>query len=437
MVKISFLGSCREVGRSAILVEAKSGAKVLLDYGVRFSEEERLPQPSDLSGLEAVALTHCHVDHSGGLPSLYRNGQIPFFTNPITARITDVLLKDMMRISSYNYPFGMKEIHKLMSNSYYLPNSTKHRINDDFSITFYDAGHIPGSVSIMLEVDKKRILYTGDINTIPTRLVESANPNSLPDIDALILESTYALREHPDRKNLEVDFVKNVMNVVDNGGTTLVPAFGVARSQEALVILKKHHYRGRIVIDGMAREIAKIYKEYPESIKNINSYRKSLRNAHFISQRRSRRDRARAKKHSGVIIAPSGMLKGGTAISYAKTFLRDPNSAIYLVGYQVEGSPGRQLIEEGVFDYVERSRHHNNVNELHIEAKCDLEYFDFSSHADGPHLESYVENLNFRNSSNSVFCVHGDNKSTTSLARTLTKKSYNSVAPETGESYIV
>lgn len=433
MVKISFLGSCREIGRSGILIESKNGAKCILDYGIGFNNGDRLPLETDFENLKAIALTHCHIDHSGALPFIYKKYRVPFFTNPISLAIVEVLIRDMIKISNYPYPYGFRELDILRESAYFLKNKNRHRIDDNFFITLFDAGHIPGSVSIFIEVDNKRILYSGDINTQMTNLINPANYMDVPPLDALIIESTYALREHPPRKLLEEKFVEKVSEVIENGGKVLIPAFGVARSQEALLILEKYNYVGKIFMDGLARKISNIYLEYPEYIKNIKAFRKALKKTQFISKKK---DRLLVKKSNGVIISPSGMLKGGAAIDYIETILNDPVSAIYLVGYQVEGSPGRGLIDNGVFEFKEKRKKKNNFKNLQIEAKCDYDHFDFSSHADSLHLYDYIESLKFRNKSNNdVFCIHGDRKSTTTLASELVKKGYSSVAPEIGEIY--
>ncbi|MHA2473339.1 MAG: MBL fold metallo-hydrolase [Promethearchaeota archaeon] len=433
MVKISFLGSCREIGRSGLLIESKSGTQCILDYGIGFNGEERLPYEPEIKSLKAIALTHCHIDHSGALPFLYKSRRVPFFTNPVTLAVTEVLIRDMIKISNYPYPFGYRELDYLKSKTYFLKNQIRQKIDDNFFITFIDAGHIPGSVSILLEVDNKSILYTGDINTQNTNLIDPADPSDVPELDALIVESTYALREHPIRGQLEEDFMEKVINITESGGKVLIPAFGVARSQEALLILEKYGYNGKVFIDGLARKICTLYLENPDSIKDFKLYRRAVKKAQFVTRANTR---ATVKKSSGVIISPSGMLKGGAALEYIEAVLPDPSSAIYLVGYQVEGTPGRNLLDEGIFEYHESKRNRRNAMNLRIEAQSDYDYFDFSSHADKEHIYNYIEDLNFKEDSNKdIYCIHGDSKSTTTLARELVKKDYNSVAPETGETY--
>jgi len=432
LTKISFLGACREVGRSAVLIESNNGAQCILDYGVRFTEEDRLPSNGDINNLKAIALSHCHIDHSGGLPLLFKNNDVPLFTNPLTLRISEILLEDMIRISNFPYPFGYRELKKTRQNAFFLKNKVRQKIDEDFYITFFNAGHIPGSVSILVEVDNKRILYTGDINNQETNLVSSANSHELPEIDVLITESTYSLREHPLRENLEKSFIDDTLNIIENGGNVLVPAFGVARSQEILLILEKYNFKSDIFIDGLARKILTEYSQFPDSFKDFSRYKSAVRKAQLVSREWRKKLKKRAR---GLIISPSGMLKGGAAIEYIPSFLSDPSSAVFLVGYQVEGTPGRKLIDERIFEFKEDKKRRYQSYDLLIKAKCEINYYDFSSHADKIHLNNYINNLTFRDESKFIFCVHGDEKSTTSFAHDLSKRDFNSVAPETGESY--
>jgi len=429
MPVIKFLGGAREVGRSALLIESNNKEKIMLDYGVRFKEEDRLPDNADLNNLKAVALTHCHVDHSGALPYLYKNSPLPFYTNPLSLRITDILLKDMIKITRYPYPFGLKELDKLRQNAKFLKIGIRQKISNDFHITFYDAGHIPGSVSILIEVDGKKIFYTGDINSQTTNLINSARSSDIPEIDALITESTYALKEHPLREETERNIIDRIVNIIENEGNVLIPAFGVARSQELLLVLKKYDLKIPIYLDGLARKISMAYSEFPNAFKNFNVLKKAIKAAKFA---KSRSRMNILEKGKNIIISPSGMLKGGAAIDYVSKIVSDPASAIYLVGYQVEGTPGRKLLDEGIFEFAERGY----SKDTNIKAMCEVDYFDFSSHADRSHLFNYIKGIKF-NSSRYVFCVHGDEKSTTSLASNLNKENYNAAAPETGESYAI
>jgi putative mRNA 3-end processing factor len=429
MPVIKFLGGAREVGRSAILIESNNKEKIMLDYGVRFKEEDRLPDKTDLNNLKAVALTHCHVDHSGALPSLYINSNLPFYTNPITLRISEILLKDMIRISKYPYPFDFKELDKLRQSAQFLENGIRQKISNDFHITFYDAGHIPGSISILVEVNGKKIFYTGDINSQSTNLINPAKSSDIPEIDALITESTYALKDHPPREETERNFIDRIGNVIENDGNVLIPAFGVARSQEVLLVLNKFGLKIPIYLDGLARKISMTYSEFPNAFKDFGMLKKAIKNTKFA---KSRNRMNILEKGKNIIISPSGMLKGGAAIDYMSKIVKDPVSAVYLVGYQVEGTPGRKLLDEGIFEFEERGNSKNNISE----ALCEVEYFDFSSHADRSDLYGYIKEIKFNNS-RYVFCVHGDEKSSTSLASNLNKGNYNAIAPETGESYVI
>lgn len=434
MTKIQILGSAREVGRSGILVTSNNGTQCVLDYGIRFHGEERLPYKVNLDQLKAVALTHSHMDHSGALPYLYKEKNIPFYTNPISLRIAEILIRDTLRISSYNYPFSYRELDNLRKNAKFLQNGVRQKIDDNFYLTFLNAGHIPGSVSILVQVDGKSILYTGDINTQNTNLCESTMSQSFPPIDCLIIESTYALRNHTNRETLEKNFVEKTIDIISNGGRVLVPAFAVARSQEVLLILNKYNFREKIYIDGLARKISTKYLNHPKNIKNYKIYKKALNKAKYVSRRGERNS---IKKKSAVFIVSSGMLKGGAVMEYLSTILEDPFSAIYLVGYQVDESPGRKLLDTGIFEFNNGSYENQaNINKK-IEAECDYEYFDFSSHSDGTQLNKYVESMEFVNDSKEVFCIHGDEKSTTTFSSILASKGYNSVAPEIGEEYII
>ena len=199
-----------------------------------------------------------------------------------------------------------------------------------------------------------------------------------------------------------------------------------------MLILSKYNLKKNIYFDGLARKISTAYLEHPESLRDFNFFRKSLKNVEFASKK-YRGKISRANKN--IIISPSGMLKGGAAIEYIQSILNDSNSALYFVGYQVDGTPGRILLDEGVFEYKENNKRRRYFDDFSVKADCDIDYFDFSSHADRKHLHQYVDGLKFEPNNNFIFCVHGDEKSTTSFSHDLIKKGFNSVAPEIGEVY--
>ncbi|TFF90220.1 MAG: MBL fold metallo-hydrolase [Promethearchaeota archaeon] len=432
MVLVKFLGGAREVGRSAVLIESESGKSCLLDYGVRFKNENRLPVEADLGDLQAIALSHCHVDHSGALPYIYTKYEVPLLTNALTHQVSEILLRDLIKISRHSYPFGYKELDLLRRNTLFLENKVRHKIDDNFFITFYNAGHIPGSVSILVEVDDKRIFYTGDINTQETNLINGANPDEIPKIDCLITESTYALKDHPNRERLEKKFIENVVNVIEDNGKVLIPAFGVARSQEAFLMLKKYGFQGKIYLDGLSKKVSALYFDHPNSLKDFQSYKKAFSDSKFVTFKNRKQIR---NNSSYVMITPSGMIKGGAVLYYIKDMLEDPRSAIYMVGYQADDAPGNKLLEKGVFEYHDNRRSKKRVQDMQIEAKCNVDYFDFSSHADSSQLLAYVNKLHFRKNHNAIFCIHGDEKATTTFAKKLAQLDFNAVAPEAGETY--
>ena len=386
----------------------------------------------DLGDLKAIALSHCHIDHSGALPYIYTKFKVPLLTNALTHQVSEILLRDLIKVSRHSYPFGYRELDILRNNTLFLENNVRHKIEDNFFITFFNAGHIPGSVSILVEVDDKSIFYTGDINTQNTNLINGADPNEIPKIDCLIIESTYALKNHPNREELEKNFIENVVNITEDDGNVLIPAFGVARSQEILLMLKKYNFDGKIYLDGLSKKISATYFDHPNKLKDFQSYKTAFSNSKFVTFK----NRKQIRNNSNyVMITPSGMLKGGAALHYIKDILEDKHSAIYMVGYQAETTPGNLLLETGVFEYHDNRKPQNFSQDMQIKAECDVDYFDFSSHADSSQLVEYVEDLKFYNNHRAVFCIHGDEKATTTFAKKLAQRKFNAVAPEAGESY--
>ncbi len=364
-----------------------------------------------------VALSHAHLDHSGGLPLLFASGSVPVYMTAITRDLIRILLKDMIRLSNYFLPFEKEELDRLMRRSRIVNYREPIELKDGVTVTFHDAGHIPGSAAIQVETPHHDILYTGDINTIDTQMLKAARiPKNT--FDTLILESTYALTVHEDRQKIEEDFITAAEETIENGGTVLVPAFAVARAQEILCVLTKHRVDFPIYMDGMARDAARVFLRHPHFFRNFKLLKRALANTQWI---RSHRQREGLTRNPGLIVAPAGMLRGGTAAKYLGELMNNPKNAVLLVGYQVPGTPGRELLDNGQYDSGNGAKR----------VKARYQLFDFSSHAGQDQLLELGSS--FRNLEE-LYTVHGEAKACEYLATTLHKANgINAHVAETGQ----
>jgi putative mRNA 3-end processing factor len=287
------------------------------------------------------------------------------------------------------------------------------------TVTLLNAGHIPGSSQALVEAEGKRVVYTSDFNLKATRLVGSADCN-YGELDALIIESTYAKEDHPDREESEKQLVAACNEIVEDGGTVLIPAFGVGRSQEIMCMLAAHDFRHNVYVDGMALVAINVLEEHESALVDPQLFRSAVKKAEWV---KNWHDRRRAVKGPGVIISPAGMLKGGSAVFYMESVARGRKNGIILVSYQVEGSPGRVLIDEGKYMLHGRLQ---SVNAKVLK-------FDFSSHGGRSELFRCLESVDKRTK---VFAIHGDEDSCMVLADWANKQAgLESFVPKAGESY--
>ena len=415
-MKITILGSGKEVGRSGFLVTSDN-TNILLDYGVMLKKEPSFPihvRPKDIS---TVVLTHAHLDHSGYIPSLFlSNSNISVLgTNP-TFELSDLLIEDMLKISGFYLPFEYADLNNMMSHSKTLQYKERHLINN-MQITLYESGHIIGGSSILVESEGKRIFYTGDINTRGSKLLRSADLD-LPEIDILIIESTYSQTEQTPRDESEKNLVHFAYDVVERGGTLFIPAFSVERAQEIACVLKANNFKYRISMDGMALKANEIMLRNPSFLRDAEGFRKIISEIEWVKGWQRRKQLV---KEPGVIISPAGMLVGGTAIFYLQEIAKNPSNGIALVSYQGKGTPGRLLLEKGLVSYNGKTR----------KSLADVNHFEFSGHSSRTELFEIVDKIK---GNPRVLTVHGDDMSCTKFASEIKEKyGFDAIAPDNGQ----
>jgi len=379
MLRLKVLGGGRRVGKSALLVEG-SKTRFLMDYGVDISgSEPEFPLHVRPRDLDFVVITHAHLDHSGAAPLLYVSAKPKLYCTSLTLELSDVLIADFLKISKYYIPYEYGQVEEMRSGAAVVEfgDEVEER---GATLRFWNAGHIPGSLMVEVEVDGKTILYTGDFNTVDTRLLKGADLEPFERADIVVMEGTYALFDHPPREEVERAFVNDALEVLDSGGNVLVPAFAVGRAQEILCVLAKHGFKYPIYVDGMARRVNNLLLEDPSALRDPDFVRKALTSAIHVNDRR---DRERALEQPSLIVSPAAMLKGGASIHYVKELIEDPRNAIFFVSYVMRETPARKLLETGILE----------LETLKKRAAARIEWYDFSSHCGRRELLSVLERL--------------------------------------------
>ncbi len=418
-MQVGFLGGAREVGRIGISVKS-NGTQALLDYGVMFDHEPGFPMHVPPKEVDALILTHSHLDHSGALPVFYIGGKIPLYTNKLNLELTQLLIQDFIHLSGYYLPFEYLELKTMMRSNKHLDFGVEDKVGD-MRFQLLNAGHTPGSAQVLIEAEEKRLLYTSDFNITDSKLLTGATMD-YGDLDAVVIESTYANEDHAERSELEKRFVESTTEVVEKGGSVLVPAFGVGRSQEMACILAAHHFEYPVVLDGMAREASRIIMNYKEFLRDPKLFTNAMHSLDWVE---GWRDRRKALKSPSVIISTAGMLKGGPAAFYVSKIGKKANNAIFLVSYQIPGTPGRELLDKGICTIDGKVR----------KVKALYEHFDFSSHCGASQLKEALRKLGGKPK---VFVVHGDEGNCELFANwAKSELGLDAVAPKTGDTFEV
>jgi putative mRNA 3-end processing factor len=387
--------------------------ELLLDYGIKPTDPPAYP----LNGLrpKSLVISHGHLDHCGLAPNLM-DLEPEIYCTDLTARLSALLARDTLKIAEnkgHVIPYYIDEIQeferKVRTIGYREEIETS-----GYSACLYDAGHIPGSSSVYIEKDNHSLLYTGDINTLTTELQEGADTEH-PESDVLIIESTYFGKDHPPRKMLEEKFIESIKETIDNAGIALIAAFSIGRTQEMMLVLKKH--RLHAYVDGMGVDVFDIIKRKPECVRDMDKLEKAFASSNIVKPE----DREAIIKEPCIIVTSAGMLNGGPVLYYIRRLHDDPKSKLHLTGYQAEDTNGRRALERG---YIVDGRDTLRLN-------CGLEQFDFSAHCGDKELKEVVKKF-ADNGTETVFPVHGEN--TAGFAKWIKEElGVESKAPATGD----
>jgi putative mRNA 3-end processing factor len=415
---VKVLGAANEVGRSGFLVNC-NGTKLLLDYGVLFGKRGSPPEyplhvkPKDL---DAIIITHAHLDHSGNVPSLFVSGNTEVYATPPTFDLSELLIEDMLKISKDMQPFGLPELNNMMRNAKEIGYKEKVR-KGNATFELRETGHVIGGSSVLVESEKKKLFYTGDIKTHGSRMLREADLD-VGDIDMLIIESTYSQTEQTPRKESEKELIEFANEVMDRKGVLFIPSFSVERSQEMACILRSSNFKHPIIMDGMALKVNDIMFRYPDYLRDPQVFSDAINQAISV---RDHEKRKRLLEEPCVVISPAGMLVGGNATYYLQQLSFDHKNGIALVSYQGEGTPGKKLLETGKVT--------SRGKELNVAAE--VKQFQFSGHADRHELFEIIKKIK---GNPKVLTVHGDMESCEKFSQEITEQfGFDSYAPSVNE----
>ncbi|UOY09679.1 beta-CASP ribonuclease aCPSF1 [Methanonatronarchaeum sp. AMET6-2] len=448
-VRTTHLGGSREVGRSSILLSTPE-SRVLVDCGIKPGSDQNqtpylhIPEAYPISDIDAVVVTHAHLDHSGLIPLLYKYGYDgPVYCTAPTRDLMALLQLDYIDIAareSDRIPYNSKMVREATKHAILLEYGEVTDIAPDIRLTLHNAGHILGSSMAHFHIGEGlyNVTVTGDFNSGKSRLFDSAS-NNFPRVESLIMESTYggAQDNQPSRRKGEDKLVEIVNKTTRRGGKVLIPAFAVGRSQETMLVIEEHMRNGRmdkvpVYLDGMIWEATAIHTTYPEylneKIKNRIFHKEKNP---FLSDIFNRVDSNNMRQEvikgePCVILSTSGMLNGGPIIQYFKELAPDPKNNLTFVGYQAEGTLGRR-IQKG-WDEVPLSG--GNERTESVKVRLDVDSIEgFSGHSDRQQLIEFIRSM--KSKPEKVLTVHGDEEKCIDLASTLYKKFHmDTLAPK-------
>ncbi|MFW6051177.1 MAG: MBL fold metallo-hydrolase RNA specificity domain-containing protein [Myxococcota bacterium] len=463
-MKIEFLGAAREVTGSMHLVRSP-GATVLLECGLfqgrrqeSFHRNRHLAAP--VRQLDAVVLSHAHIDHSGALPLLYRSGyRGPVFATPATRDLCAAMLEDAAMIQAQDAAYVNKlaergvpgvepveplydedDVAGILSQMEAVPYHRRHTVAPGVECTFDDAGHVLGSAIVSLDVDdvgeRKRLVFSGDLGRHHMPILR--DPEVPSGATALLLESTYGDREHLPYERLDDDLGRVVQRTYDRGGKVVIPSFALERAQEVVYALKRLKLAGRLppvrvyVDSPLTLKITDVFRLHPDCFDRemrrlIDSgdspfdfegltYVQSVEESKAVD----------ASPEPSVIISASGMCESGRVLHHLKATVGSKDNTVLIVGWQAQHTLGRRLVE---------GRQRVRIFGVEQERRAEVVVLDgFSAHGDRNDLVAFAEAVRDKGPLRHVALVHGEPPAQEALVQALQQRGFPDVSvPERGD----
>lgn len=440
-MQLEFIGAAQTVTGSMHLIRTPAGA-ILLDCGLfqgnrKESAERNRNLRVPVRELRAVVLSHAHIDHSGALPLLYKQGyKGPVYATPATRSLATVMLRDAAAIQDSDARFLNKQADKEGSDEVFdplysdedvvrviermiaVPYHTTVPLIPGVELTFYDAGHVLGSAITVLDLDepggtgkRKRLTFTGDLGRADRPILR--DPEVVPDTDVLITESTYGDRLHDGREKMDEDLGQTILRTIQRGGKVIIPSFALERAQEVIFAIKGLKRAGVLpqslpvsVDSPLTVRVTDVFKLHPEcydaetrALMRSDDSPFEFDNLSYIEDRDASK-RLSTSSEPGVVISASGMCEAGRILHHLRSAVEDPKNTVLIVGYQASHTLGRRLVEK---------RMRVKIFGVERERRCEVVVLNgFSAHADQKDLLSYANATRAVGPVGTVCLVHGD-----------------------------
>jgi KH/beta-lactamase-domain protein len=432
-VMLFCLGGVKQVGRSCFIVVTPE-TKVMLDCGINPGEMSGLdayPRLDwfnfDLDDLDAVVISHAHIDHQGFLPTLFKYGyRGPVYCTEPTLPLMILLQTDSVKIANSNgtyLPYAARDVNEVIKHCITLPYGKPTDISPDVTITLNNAGHIMGSATVHLNISgAHNILYSGDYKYAKTQLLDSA-VSMYPRVETLITESTYGNTTDvmPDQQSVYRGFTESINKTLMEGGKVLLPVPAVGRAQEIMLVMAKEMKEGRLIespiyIEGMISEASAIHMSYAHYLgsdvrKSVSQGINPFQSEYFtVISGYGKRDDILNDENPAIVMATSGMLEGGPSVEYFKELAPNPKNKMMFVSYQINGTLGRRVLD-GAMSEVSMMDKSGKVKVVPV--RCQTQKIDgFSGHSDFNQIMNFVSRIRPKR----VLVNHGEKSKSENVA---------------------